>query len=72
MYYKLIDEQSGKIKFVGTEDEILEFSAENPSCVFVTEKIEKDELHKYTQYKKKYEVTDDQISKEIWMENFKK
>ena len=28
MYYKLIDEQSGNIKFVGSESEILEFSIE--------------------------------------------
>ena len=72
MYYKLIDEQSGKIKFVGSESEILEFSIENPSCTFVTEKIEKEDLPKYSKYMKKYEVTDDQISKEIWEENFKK
>ena len=38
----LKDEQSGKVKFTGTEDECLNFSKENPNCNYTIEDLDKD------------------------------
>lgn len=54
-YFMMKDDQSGKIKFVGNEEECIAFSQENPSCNYEMNKIDKGDLYKYSKYMKKPE-----------------
>jgi len=51
--FAMKDEQSGKVKFRGTEAECLEFSKQNPNYKYVMEDLDKDK-EKF----KKYQVVD--------------
>ena len=41
--FVLIDEQSNKVKFSGTEAECLDFSIKNPNCCYVMVNTSKEE-----------------------------
>ncbi len=60
--FELIDEQSGKVKKVGTEQECLEFSKQNPSCNYILNDISNDKrkMYKYNKEKEAAENSDNE------------
>ena len=44
--FKLIDEQSGKEKFIGSEKECIEFTKENPNCNYIIIDMEQENKQK--------------------------
>ena len=40
--FEMIDEQTGKVKFVGTEKDCMAFSMENPNCSYIINDLEKN------------------------------
>lgn len=44
--FEMRDEDSGRVKFVGSESECLKFSMENPSCKYIMVDLEEERKKK--------------------------
>lgn len=44
---ELVDEQSGKVKYVGFEEDAMDFTKANPSCTYIINDITNDKRKMY-------------------------